>query len=921
LRTHTDTTARRRHTLTTLSPLALVLAAGLAGCGTSDALTRSGGDTFEAKGDASLAGAQIDPQQAAGFTTKDEYMARGDEAHLPARWVSEAREGTAQNQQRRVDAKVLEVSAEARFSESMANSDAELAEGEAAQAVGYADASRTESAYNARIDEMRSGIEARQYANMAEHERREAFLGASVKEWQAEIERMRTSAENGWSSALAEHDRMLATSQAVRERGQAEIDRMERTADLTHERAVERVATLRSDARSVAEETAAEVRRLNKLISTTSERSGAKYTDLTQRARSLQDEMTSEIQTLDAKAEQYLASDADANYGLEVDAAQTVYETSLATAEEMRRRAEELSERDQAEIERRSAEARARLESARIKYEDARAWISGQYTSSIADVDMLRAEADRVEHVARSAFIKAERESRADALRDQAEHTRALSESALEKIEAQAAAEARRLEALFAKELARQAEKGEATVPSNTEPEGRTAGADDAVPEINAPGEKTARVKPDHVASFKSGLARAAKLRRDADADRLDAIASRNTGLAKFEDWFNTKQADHETVVAQIASLERKSGAEVSSQLSRAESMIASAETELERALVDAESGRTEVLATIETLKGNATSLEKKRDAKVRQLLAQADAAKRIGESEVASLRVQRDAAQRRGKAKSEQLLAEADALERSQRAVVAQMREDIGSARSILGAELSRLAQATESFLAIAEANYEEGVAMADAFERISIANASELTARHIASRKQGEADVEFMRRVAGANELRRDAEVARIYAGADEALGLERARDIARRGTIDAERRIANADAQRNYEVADALDGSVEARFDHRVAMTQAERDRAYAQSYGRVQEHAARIEMAQARAETYADLSNAALERLSTASNAFERTAQRNWDSRLATPGDRGGAGVFERLHRGTGEARPFDQITNVPTGDFE
>jgi len=100
----------------------------------------------------------------------------------------------------------------------------------------------------------------------------------------------------------------------------------------------------------------------------------------------------------------------------------------------------------------------------------------------------------------------------------------------------------------------------------------------------------------------------------------------------------------------------------------------------------------------------------------------------------------------------------------------------------------------------------------------------------------------------------------------------------------------------------------------------MTQAERDRAYAESYGRVQEHAARVEMAQARAETHEDLSNAALERVRTASNAFERTAQRNWDSRLATPGDRGGREIFERLRRGSDDATPSDQITTVPT-DFE
>src|SRR5690606_22600573 len=138
------------------------------------------------------------------------------------------------------------------------------------------------------------------------------------------------------------------------------------------------------------------------------------------------------------------------------------------------------------------------------------------------------------------------------------------------------------------------------------------------------------------------------------------------------------------------------------------------------RALVEAEANRNEVFARITALRGNSQTLDKKKEAQVRQLLAQADATARTGESKIASLQVQRDSTARRGEAKSRQLLAEAASLESSQRAVVAQMREDIDASRQILAAELNRLEQGAASYIAVAEANYNESRALADAFERI---------------------------------------------------------------------------------------------------------------------------------------------------------------------------------------------------------
>lgn len=902
-----------------LSPLAIVMAAGLTGCGTTKSLTRTPGSEFSPQSKAQLATVTLDPERTQGEFTPQGYVAEGDGFQLPQQWVSEARQSTADIQAQRANAQAFEVYAESQYTESMAGADADLQDGFVGRDTGYADAVRTREIHNARIEQMGNRIRAGEVAADAKWERQEAFLTASVKEWQAEIERMRSGAEKEWSESLAEHDRMMASYTAVHDRGTAEIDQMVKTADLTEQRSIQKVQSLRTQAKTVADQSSAQVSSLNQLIETTTQQTNATFAELTQRANSLDSQMSTQIADLDARANQFMVSDAEASYKVEIEAAQAAYETALAEAQDIKLSAQERQAQDGAQVARLTSDANAKLDTAKTTFDEARQWVSTQFDKSMADVENSLAQAQRQENVARSAFIKAETDARVKAMLSEAQHSRSLAQAELEKIQAEAVAEARTLQAKFAKEFSDQARKGSFVVPSNSKELSTGVKPDDKTPELAKSPTKPVNVDADRVADFKIGLAKASQLRQEAEANRLDAVAHRDSEMGKFNDWWSGKQADFHATVASITSFQQKSNAEVSRMLTKSGSLIASAETERSRALVDAESGRTEILATVETLKGNSTTLAKKKDAQVKQLLAQADATKRIGDSKVASLKVQRDSAQRRGEAKSAQLLAEASSLEQSQRAVVAQMREEISGARQILNAELARLNQATDSFIAIAKANYNEGIAMADAFERIAVANTTELTARHIASKKQSDADLEYMQHLASAGGLKRDAEVTRMFAKADESLGLKKAQDIASRGQIEADHQVALASATREFTVADARETGVRARFDHRVAMTESDRNRAYADLYAQNQQQLARTEKAQAQAATYSELSLAALERLNTTSHAFQLTAQRNWDSRLAMPSALPAPADVDDLYENSKKTFDFDSgsFANVPT----
>ncbi len=914
----TPTQSARARIMLGLSPLAIAMAAGLTGCGSSTHLTRSGNtEQFTPEYKASLATVQLDASRTQGDFTPGSYITEGGEIELPQQWVSEAREGSASIQAQRANAQSFEVFAESQYVESMAGADADLQDGFVSRDTGYADAELTRSVHNANIAKLNSDIDAREFAAASKWERQEAFLVASVKEWQAEIERMRSESEKEWSSALAEHDRMMASYEAVRDRGQAEIDSMIQTADLTEQRAIQKVQSLRVQANTVAEQSNADVARLNQQIHTVTEQYNAEYAELTQRAHSLDAQMSSEIATLDAQANQFKVADADENYKLEVEAAQVTFEATIAEAEDIRLQAQEQSARDRAQFSRLSADAQAKLDTAKTTFTEAQQWVSTQYAKSMADIQNKLAQAERHEQVARSAYVKAEVDARVAAMKAEATHNKALAEAELNQIQSEAETEAKQLQAKFAKEFAEQARKGSFVVPSNTTDREEGVNAGDNTPELAKSAKKPVNVEADRIAAFKTGLAKASQLRQDANADRLEAIAQRDAEMGKFNDWFSGKEADFHATMASADAFLQKSNAEVDRMFANRDAMLASAETERNRALVDAESGRTEILATVETLKGSSVTMSKKRDAKVKQLFAQAEATKRIGESKVASLSVQRDSAKRRGEAKSAQLLAEANSLEQTQRAVVAQMREEIGGARQILDAELARLNQAAQSYMAIAKANFDEGTAMADAFERIAVANTAELTARHIASKKQSDADLQYMTAVSNSNELLRDAEVQRMFASADEQLGYAKAQDIATRGNIDADYNVAMASATREFTVADARETGVRSRFDHRVAATESDRNRAYAELYAQAQQQQARNEIAAAQAATYSEQSLAALERLNQTSKTFQLTAQRNWDSRLAMPSNLDNPAAVNELYEQTKPSYEFSTFTSVPT----
>jgi len=323
--------------------------------------------------------------------------------------------------------------------------------------------------------------------------------------------------------------------------------------------------------------------------------------------------------------------------------------------------------------------------------------------------------------------------------------------------------------------------------------------------------------------------------------------------------------------------------------LAKADGLEAAAEASRQRAETEADSSRKVTVAETALLRSEAAAEERRASARVAQVFARADAVRRNGRAVVVNLEARRDATQRRGTAKAKQLLTEAAALEQSGEATLAQMHEQIDAARTILKAELRRLDQSSGSFIAVARSDYNEALAKADSFERIAIASAAELSAVQIADRRRAEAELAYLNDLARNGEVIAEARIDRFLAQADAQMGLAQAGDLATRAQITADRRIADAWVGGQYASADAREMAVVATFDRRLAQNEANRNRAFAEAFLQGEIQRTHAERAVAAAEAHQDMLNEAVARLDRAQAVFQQTAQSDWDTRLALPGD--------------------------------
>ncbi len=586
------------------------------------------------------------------------------------------------------------------------------------------------------------------------------------------------------------------------------------------------------------------------------------------------------------------------------------YQIAQAEIEQLRAEADAHQEVVNAEIDRRSAKLNKSIEDALNAYESQLDLVDSYKEVGLAEITIARADAQRIERQGQIDFIEAESEARTLALREESVNNAPLTDDEFNKIKDEAEAEATRIKAEVAHTLAQQAKKDSKSLADSTE---------SVDPDVNSdePTSETDNVAPDRIEAFKSVLTESAKLFAQADAAEAELFGTVAEDTSHIEAQWETHLAQHDAWVTEIDAIARKLDAKVAEKHLQADSLLTSAKTEYAHSQVSTESFRKETLAKINSVRAQADSIEKKAAAQITQLLAQASTIEQNGKSKVRSLSVKRESTLNRGEAKSKQIMAEASSHEVSQKAVVAYMHEQINAAEKIHNSELARLDQAAQSFISISKATYEETIAAADAFERVTIATAAEMIANHDTSRKIAEADIEYLRSLTYSNQLIAEASIARMIADAQAELGHWQADDAIRRAQIMTDARIAAASVDEQYAIADAQELSIRALFDSRIRITRANLNHGYAQDYLISRHELFRSEQANAAADAYRDLANAALHRIDSAEKSFIISSDSDWETHLAWPD------LFPIRHKNSDINNfvdvTFDSFAEVPSDD--
>lgn len=828
---------------------------------------------------------EFDQNQTRGDYTLNTYSSLAQDSNLPDRWLSEAFDATAEIQARRAAGQAGLAVASADEFERVASRDASLAGAQSRFDVSISNVENLKAVYDAKLAEMDARTFASSQRSAAQAARNGASIAVGELEWRQQFEEMFAQAEQEWQAAQGEHSKMIAHRSAVESRGNAQLDKMREVARLTDDRARQSVAKLRAEANAASDQSQARVAALQESIQTTGTRFNAEAQEWRERAAATSDRAQAEAADLRAEADRIEATDADQQYALSLLAADLKFDSSVADAEQLAVDAETRAEEIRAIVDRIQGQADQSFEISKSDYESEAAAINKFDTQTSANIDFRRNEADRLERDARAEFVKAEAEARANAIIEASRHQQFLSDEELALIEAEATAEASRIQKKLYKQLAKEARESSSTLADKTKQREPNATNADGTPALTDASGKPIVLDPDRVAIFKSALAEVSAIRRHEEAAEraLNAtIAQRSTDL---EMWFEQQVTAFESESERAETIARNGAAEVDELWINRASLLANAKAQRERTYVSSEANRRETLAKIAQLRSEAVALEKKSAASVRQYLANAEAADNNGFNSTSALAVKRDSESVRGSSEQQRLLAEAQALETSQQAVVAQMWQEIETSQQVLGAELAKLDRSAESFIAVAEATYDEQTFVANTFASVARTNLQQLAADHSADQAIAAAEAEYLDNLRNATSLAAQAAVARAAADAQFEFSTFAADDTYTRATIAAQAAMARSESATQFAIADALDQAVFAQFESRIVQTESERNRALAGIYLNDQQEVAYTTQRQAAALRYADLSAESLAKLSERAKAFRDAAQQNWDERLA------------------------------------
>lgn len=816
-------------------------------------------------------------------STQRYFTKKAKKNNLPEKYLSEARIGMTEVDTQLAYARASELKRDATVRKENAWIRNRRVNAAAEEETGLAELNRLKKEQKARQADLVAQLSARERQAKVTVEKNTRMAEALAKEQRTIQQDMISQAEKGFDESKAHIEELRVIRLATEKEGAASIAQARKNAAATRARAAATVAKLRQESQTVTDKTTARVGELCTQLATIPKQFQAKSTQLKSRANSIEDQARAKAAELYARAMALEKQSAEHKYNLMLSVAKSERQQAQAKAERRNAGAKAAYERATIDVERMRGDAHMTLQSAQSEGTRQFGELNAWFKRSKANIDRLRSGTDRFEKSTRAEFVKAVAKHVADAMRETNEHQQVLSEAQMKTSIAEAEMKAAIVHEHLMKELARKTKAGK------NELSGKTAVTNEHMDlgAISSP--KVAAVAknihPETIATFRSALAKVLYERMSADAQFSSLEASFTEQQANIESIRDQRIAvgNEQLATADVVQLQAVAGlAEANANITAER---AAARSVHDRSIVEAETFRRNALTEVAEMRAQAKAALDVAAAQAQALEKGARTVMENGQTEVDAVQVALRSAEEQGEAEASRLMAEANSVEQSEAALAEQIDAQINAAEQELVAELTRVDREIESSTTIAETNYNEMLAQAEAIGLQAEMEIKRLAARNELEKAVALADVERLHDLHFVNTIKGEAEAERFLA---ETLAKRSNADA----TLDAEQvavwtyadiTSAAIDAQRRIAVARA--STVQSLFNTRLVEVDADRIKKKAEALVNGSLERANAETILAKANAAREKTKERMARLVTHLESVQRAAVKDWDSRLS------------------------------------
>ncbi len=363
------------------------------------------------------------------------------------------------------------------------------------------------------------------------------------------------------------------------------------------------------------------------------------------------------------------------------------------------------------------------------------------------------------------------------------------------------------------------------------------------------------------------------RLRLEAEAIRDRALTQCETRRFDSQNWLKSTQAQAAEAETRLALVEQESAVRIKALYDNAESLLARAAVAYDQAMVSAHSNREESRARAVELRIAADAMMASAALEQQQHSDSAILQRDQAQREAASLRAQQQATLGKAEADAAELLAQAKTIGFESTFHANALRARAAAGTAALTADVAAQRQSAASYLATAQANFNEAALVANSLSELAQARATGLDAAF--SARIARAEAQIRQSIADADRARAVAlaDVERAWAEASAAMIELAAENELRRAHASAKEQIMLAFVEQQHAHADARESATAATFQARLSSLQAQRDSAYAELFLSEQQQ----KLAHVNTGGEFDLADAALARIHAALRVLMEAGQ--------------------------------------------